>query len=274
MASLPRQDSLDSNLSRKTSERVLVNGDSTEAGDPPTTNERSTSTGSKASSHSLMQDSANNSTSSRKSRFADAGTVGGTVGRASLSMPPPASKPSSRYRPSATRQPHSLTNAYNTTDVASGTQKHETTNSSEPHASQEPAKRIDSLGSRSDVSTEPHSPSKQLDGTLKPPLSSSNKPGDRRSFSSLYSLGSAVYERGAGAPSGPHSAASSSAGSIRGSILEQPNPLSLSPPASSSKPEITSPATTATDPISVTAHANTSHQGLIGPKPSSIGGDR
>ncbi len=94
-------------------------------------------------------------------------------------------------------------------------------------------------------------------------LSTSSMPGadvegNRLSFSSLYSVGSAIYS-GATGGSSVQSIASSNAGSIHG----QPSKSSLpmSPTLGTAKGEASS-ATTATDPVSVTANSHSPHSGL------------
>ncbi|CAF9930296.1 MAG: hypothetical protein ALECFALPRED_004571 [Alectoria fallacina] len=114
-------------------------------------------------------------------------------------------------------------------------------------------------GSQGVLATESHSPSVPLDSSLKPPSSGLNKPGDRLSFSSLYSLGSAIYGA-AGLTSAPPSAASSTAGSIKSAASEQPTPTPLSPSLGSAKGEALASPTTATDPISVIANSQPRHQ--------------
>ena len=100
--------------------------------------------------------------------------------------------------------------------------------------------------------------------TLKPPNTVLNRPADRLSFPSLYSLGSAICNGAAGVTSAPQSAASSNAGSTKSGISEQPPPASmpLSPSLGTTKGEAISAATTATDPVLVTANSDTLHQGL------------
>lgn len=61
---------------------------------------------SRVPSHSLLPAFQNAAVPSRKSRFADVGTIGGNIGRASVSMPPPATKSSSIYKPSTVRRHH------------------------------------------------------------------------------------------------------------------------------------------------------------------------
>ena len=227
-----------------------------------TRSERSLASTGRVHSHSLLSTSPTSSVPSRKSRFADAGTVGGNVGRASLSMPPPGAKPTSIYKPSNARHPHTISNTQegkeaileiegprdepSVIDSAAKEELHKTTSSTGSHTS-----GIE-VQSTSDIS----------EGNLKPRNASLNKPGDRLSFSSLYSLGSAMYNGPAGPPSASQSAASSNAGSIKSGVSEQPFPASmpLSPSLGSLKTDAVSAATTATDPVLVTANSGTLHQ--------------
>ena len=120
----------------------------------------------------------------------------------------------------------------------------------------------DAEGSLLEAGNDGRSTGRLSDSNLKPPLSTSlTKPGDRRSLASVNSLGSVVHDLAHGAPSGNHSAASSSAGSLKHGSPEQQHSIPGSPPFGVGKGEITSPATTATDPVSVTANAVPSHQG-------------
>ena len=266
MAPLTREESWGSTSSIQNPELLLVNGEASESYSPVSPSkqdanrgERPIGTANRQTSHSLLLNSPNSSSSNRKSRFADPGMVGGNVERASLSMPPPATRPSSIYRPAASRQPHSQTNTFNVIENTSG-----------------PAMGLDGCRDQADstpheelpkaeIVPEPQSPSKVSDSSnLKPP-SVLTKPGDRRSFTSLYSSGLPIYDKNSGMSSGPQSAASSSAGSIKGANLDFQSPTSLSPPVGSSKADIVSSATTATDPISVTAISKSEHQGLHHP---------
>ncbi|KAI4163979.1 MAG: hypothetical protein LQ342_002476 [Letrouitia transgressa] len=97
--------------------------------------------------------------------------------------------------------------------------------------------------------------------SLKPPPSSTSadNEGNRLSFSSLYSLGSAIYNGAAGGHSAPPSIASSNAGSIKNAIADQ-NGVPLSPTKTSVKNDLPSSVTTATDPVSVTANSHMQSQ--------------
>ena len=211
-------------------------------------------------SHSLLSAPSNVALPSRKSRFADVGAVGGDIGRASISMPPPTTKPSSIYRPASSRRPTTLPSTMDFKDGETVLDGAADENSVGDSAVLEDLEKTTSLpGSQGALMTEANSPLVPLESGLKPPSSSLNKPGDRLSFSSLYSLGSAIYGA-AGLSSAPQSAASSNAGSIKSAASEQPTPTptSISQSLGSAKG---ASATTATDPISVTANSQPQHQG-------------
>ena len=108
-----------------------------------------------------------------------------------------------------------------------------------------------------------------LDSSLKPPTAGSSRAGDRLSFSSLYSLGSAIYNSATIPKSAPQSTASSNAGSVKSGLSEPQFPIAsttLSPSLGSSKGEATvSSATTATDPVLATANGEPTHQKQVAP---------
>ena len=212
-------------------------------------------------SHSLLSAPNNAPLPSRKSRFADVGTTGGNIGRAGISMPPLATKPSSIYRPASSRRPTNLSSTMDSKEGETGLDGTSEESVVGDSAVLQDLEKTTSLpGSQGVPACEPHSPLNALDSNLKPPSSSLNKPGDRLSFSSLYSLGSAIYGA-AGLSSAPPSAASSNTGSIKSVVSEQPTPNPLSPSLGSAKAEAIATATTATDPISVTANSQPQHQG-------------
>ena len=280
MASLSHKDSTESAASNPVSLSGSVYGDVAELSNPPspgrpdgTKPEKWLGTSGRTPSHSLLSTSPNSATSNRKSRFAEAGTAGGNVGRASLSMPPPATKPSSVYRPATARLPSNVINAIGVCESEGGVDgtKDADSLSGDLGAMAELQKTASSPGSQDGISSEPQNPPKLSESGLKPPAPGLNKPGDRLSLSSLYSIGSAIYDKATGL-SAPPSVASSNAGSVKSGILEQQAPTPLSPPLSgSAKSEATSWATTATDPISVTAYPQSSHQGLASHKHSKDG---
>ena len=210
---------------------------------------------------SLLSAPKNAALSSRKGRFADVGTVGGNIGRASISMPPPATKPSSIYRPASSRRPTNFSSTMDPKEVETGLDGAiEETVMGESAGLQILEKTTSLPGSQGVPASEPHNSLTPSEWNLKPPNSGLNKPGDRSSFSSLFSLGSALYGA-TGLSSAPQSAASSTAGSVKSAISEQPMPTPLSPSLGSAKGETIAPATTATDPISVTANSQPQHEG-------------
>ena len=275
MASLSHECSVDSAASNPISLDQPVNGDVPEVSMPPSPDKlegtrpaNSLSNIGRTPSHSLLSSSPNSNISNRKSRFADAGTVGGNVGRASLSMPPPATKPSSIYRPATARLPSSLVNTTGVGESASGVDgTKDAAILSEYGATAELQRTVSVPGLQDDIAAESHSPSKFSDSGLKPPAQGLNKPGDRLSLSSLYSLGSAIYDKATGQSSAPLSGASSNAGSVKSGVIEQQASTPLSPPlGGSSKGETMSTVTTATDPISVAANAQPMHQEIVPPR--------
>ena len=95
MATLSRATSLESNGSDPKME--TLGASSAEAKDPGSPMEQQTSSKSSPPSHTLLSTSPSHT---RKGRFADpSAPTCGNISRASLSMPPPATKPASRVRP-------------------------------------------------------------------------------------------------------------------------------------------------------------------------------
>ncbi len=215
---------------------------------------------SRVPSHSLLPAFQNAAVPSRKSRFADVGTIGENIGRASVSMPPPATKSSSIYKPSTVRRPTASQNAMENKDGPSpldGAIEETVVGSANG------MEELERTASAQNVLvSEPHSPLGFVDSGLKPAASTLNKPGDRLSFSSLYSLSSAIHNGATGITSAPQSTASSTAGSIKSVEQFMPTVTQLSPSLGSARGEATSSATTATDPVSVIANSQASHQGL------------
>ncbi|KAL9634353.1 MAG: hypothetical protein Q9164_004139 [Protoblastenia rupestris] len=171
-------------------------------------------------------------------------------------MPPPVTKPSAR-------QPPATLNAIQRREAYIGPEESKDMQAdSDSAAMEEIQKTTSSNGSHAsapDVRVTLDSPN----GSPRRPNTTLNRPGDRRSFSSLCSLGSAIFNGAAGVASAPQSATSSNAGSINSVISEQP-PLAstpLSPSLGSAKGDAVSTATTATDPVQVTANSDTLHQG-------------
>lgn len=269
MSSLSRTTSNGSVASNHLSVTGSADGDtqeqSTDKSAPPSSTNASRPAPSLASigrvpSHSLLSAPKNAALPSRKSRFADVGTIGGNIGRASISMPPPATKPSSIYRPASSRRPTNFSSTMDPREVETGLDGAIEESVVDDSAGLQVLEKTTSLpGSQGVPPSEPHSPLNPSESNLKPPSSGVNKPGDRLSFSSLVSLGSAIYGA-TGLSSAPQSAASSTAGSVKSAASEQPTPTPISPSLGSAKGETIAPATTATDPISVTANSQPQHQ--------------
>lgn len=210
-------------------------------------------------SHSLLPASQYAAVPSRKSRFADIGTVGGNIGRASISMPPPTTKPSSIYRPCTVRRPTVTQNAMENRDGSNSLDGATEEKAIGSGNETEELKRTASA--QSVLVSVPQSPSGFSDTGLRSAASTLDKPGDRLSFSSLYSIGSAIYNGATGITSAPQSTASSTAGSMRSLEHSTPTATPISPSLGSAKSEAASSATTATDPVSVIANSQASHQG-------------
>lgn len=267
MASLSRTTSRESAVSSSTPEMSSGEiGRQETAPDPtspsandPSDSSKGPSTGAKprTPSHSLLTNSASSTTTNRKSRVADVGTVGGNVNRASISMPPPTTKPSSTYRPSTSRRPSS---------IVSGNENHPLS----AHVDMSANETMDDSAILDDAEKTPiqsgsegKSPEQLVlpEASLKPPGSDTESTSNRLSFSSLYSLGSAIYNGATGATSAPQSTASSNAGSVKGASLEQHGSATVpvSPTKGFIKGDAPSVPTTATNLVSVTANAQLHH---------------
>lgn len=220
--------------------------------------------------HTLLNISSSSaSLNSRKSRFADFAGPTGAVGKASISMPPPLSKPSSTtFKPSASRRTSAVVAKSEGSSITATMD--EVTEAKGPN---DPAVMIDDLDRLpADSSYGPTSfdanLSLHMNLTLPDSVVKSSTPsmpgGDvdshRLSFSSLYSLGSAIYS-GATGGSSVQSVASSNAPSVQGQPLKSSLPMSQS--LGSVKVEASSSATTATDPVSVIANSHSPHSGLL-----------
>ena len=121
------------------------------------------------------------------------------------------------------------------------------------------------VGQQPHPASEPYTPLALPDSSLRPSHSSTSNPdieGNRLSYSSLYSLGSAIYSGATGGSSAPPSAASSNAGSVRNGALDGSTAsyVPLSPSSGSARGEASASATTATDPVSVATNSTVQHQ--------------
>lgn len=221
-------------------------------------------------SHSLLNISSSTaSLNSRKSRFADFTGPTGSVGRASISMPPPLSKPpSTTLKPPASRRTSTVVAKIEGSGITATMD--EVTEAKGPNDS---AVMIDDLERLpADSSCGPTSFDANLslhmnltlpDTSVKSSTSSmlgGDVESNRLSFSSLYSLGSAIYS-GATGGSSVQSVASSNAPSVQGQPLKGSVPIS--PSLGSAKVDASSSATTATDPVSVIANLHSPHSGLL-----------
>lgn len=211
---------------------------------------------SRTSSHTLLHSSLSSHVSSRKSRFADAGTTEGNSGRASISMPPP-------HKPAVISRQAS---AGSTMNVGLGKGVIRSSSGSTSSILDRPAVIEDhdkTPNIQSFPASEPSSPLPPDSNLKLPPsaLATADVEGNRSSFTSLYSLGSAIYQGTIGSHSAPPSAASSNAGSVKSGSFD-PTSTPLSPTRSSFRSDLSAPTTTATDPVLVTANTHTQLQGL------------
>ncbi|KAL8771965.1 MAG: hypothetical protein Q9194_004718 [Teloschistes cf. exilis] len=212
---------------------------------------------SRTSSHTLLHSTLSSHVSSRKSRFADAGTTNGSSGRASISMPPQPIRPSP-HKPAVSRQVSGgLT-------MNAGLGKGVIRSSSGTSSILDRPAVIEDLDKTLNVqsypTSEPSSPSPP-DSNLKlpPAAAAAEVEVNRSSFTSLYSLGSAIYQGTIGSHSAPPSAASSNADSVKSGSFD-PTSTPLSPTRSSFRSDLSASTTTATDPVLVTANTHTQLQ--------------
>lgn len=213
-------------------------------------------------SHSLLSSSPSSSSLNRKGRFADTGTTGIDIGRASISMPPPTNKSSAVYRPSINRRPSAtVLNNENRMNRASMDSALSSKSGNESTVLDDVEGTPNQGGSQGAL-TEPTATLTVPEASLRPP-SDTDGSSNRLSLSSLYSLGSAIYSGANGPASAPQSTASSNAGSVKSTPMEQPNThsASLSPIRSSLRGEVPSSATTATDIVTVVANTQLQHTG-------------
>lgn len=223
-------------------------------------------------SHSLLNISSSSaSLNSRKSRFADFAGPTGAVGRASISMPPPLSKPPSTiFKQSVSLRPSAVVAKSEGSGIA-GTMD-EVTEAKGPNDSAVMIDDVERLPADSSYGTPSSEANISLhmnltlpDAIVKSPnpsMPGGDVESNRLSFSSLYSLGSAIYS-GATGGSSVQSVASSNAPSVQGQPLK--SSLPMSPSVGSAKVEASSSATTATDPVSVIANSLSPHSGLRSP---------
>ncbi|KAI9820372.1 MAG: hypothetical protein M1827_005996 [Pycnora praestabilis] len=216
---------------------------------PSTSENASQRRKSRTASHTLSSATSTSLSTSRKGRFAEPDTSDGTSERASISMPPPTTKPLQNVRPAIPRQPSrpldsSMTEELNTKSIRDSVI--------------EDAETTPNLSGVQGFRNPAPSPALSLpDSALRRATASPNNTdidSNRLSLTSLYSIGSTILNNGA--PSSVPSAASSTAGSVKGmSSLEahaQGSPLVPSPRLSPGQGEAPGMATTATNSVSVT----------------------
>ncbi|KAG7002017.1 hypothetical protein G7Y79_00029g063130 [Physcia stellaris] len=172
-------------------------------------------------------------------------------------MPPPATKPSSTFRPSTSRRPSA-----GFPNIESGPLADIDVNAKK--AKDDSAVLDDAEKTPLQSGSEGKSTAEQLtlpEASLKPSAPDTESVGNRLSFSSLYSLGSALCGGATATASAPQSTASSNAGSVKGAPLAQTgsSTVPVSPTKGFVKGDVPSAPTTAADPVSVTANAQLHH---------------
>ncbi len=218
---------------------------------------------SRTTSHSLLSPSIISSASSRKGRSTNSDTSDGDVGRASISMPPPATNNSAVYKPSVSRRRSIFSDKGGLSETEStmnGTAENKPGGT--PSSSD-----LERVGNTADAQESPVAGSPSIladhDNALlssKSLVTSSDVEDKRLSISSLFSLGSTIYS-GIGGSAAP-STAGSHPGSMKG-YTERPMPASppTFPVIGNNRVEISSIATTATDPVSVTTVSTSQYPG-------------
>ena len=219
----------------------------------------------RSTSHSLLSSSSTQSGGSRKGRSAEPGVDLATDGidRASISMPPPISKPLNK--PTVPRR-------LSTSIVAvDGPKTQPKQGRDDQYAVTEESDKTPNLNSLDARGTLSYASLALPEPTLRVSRQQGNtvdSDSKRMSFSSLFSMGSAIYGGATGGVSGAQSTASSNAGSIKGSQAEQASSGAFAPSPNTIKGESIPISSTAIDPVSVTTLSHTS-----GPKspPINIG---
>ena len=194
---------------------------------------------SRTTSHSLLSSSSNSSNASRKGRVTEIGVIDGNVGRVSMSMPPPVS-------------------------MSSPTQRYSKEKSNESQGT----KDLDKTPSLSGIGrlSGSYAALSLPDSAMKPPssvASAGDYESNRLSYSSLFSMGS-INQSG---PSDSPSAASSTAGSVKGTMPDAAYPpagtITMPPTIGSSKGDVLSPPTTAADLVNVTTTSHNQRSGKV-----------
>jgi len=218
--------------------------------------------------HSLLSPSTVSSTASRKGRSADADTSDGDVRRANISMPPSTINPSAISQPTDSRHPSVLAQRTAATTMDGPVER---STASSPVLSD--SERMPVLtGAQENHSTASPRGSADMDLTARSPKSSgtgSDVDNHRLSISSIYSLGSTTYS-GVGGSAAP-STAGSHPGSLKGyterTILASAPALAA---IGGNRADMSSTATTATDPVSVTTISTAQYPGLGTYSPHSL----
>ena len=209
----------------------------------------------------IPSSSPGSSNASREGR-SEAGTVNRIIKHDSMSMPPRSKLVVSQQ--ASSNSPSSL----NTSETSQGNEQSDRTTEKELErlGDQEKTPNIPSYDGRAAAST--YTQLTLPDAALRPPkIESADGESNRMSFSSLFSLGSAVYG-GAANVSAPQSTASSTAGSVKGYITDQNNMMAgpSSPSLASAKGEASSAPTTATDLMYITTSSHRQQTTIINPQ--------
>ena len=192
----------------------------------------------RTTSHSLLSSSSSSSNVNRKARPIESGIVDGKIDRASMSMPPPLSNSTTLRRTSrdGSQAPPKINDMDKTPSLSgNGKQSISCVPLTLPESALRPQASIDR---------------------------SNDTEINRLSFSSYMSLGSAVHS----GTSANQSAASSTAGSMKGVVTESSHTLlgSGSLPSSFNSTKTGTPPmpTTAADPVSVTTASHSQQSGI------------
>ncbi|MCJ1306816.1 hypothetical protein MMC25_000459 [Agyrium rufum] len=214
----------------------------------------------RTSSHSLLTSSSHDPIS-RKGRSIEPNIVTGSAStdRASISMPPPSSKPRS-IPPNSRRS----SNAFSATEE----QTHARSVASDGHITGEELAMDGDSEKTPQNGLEPRGKSGSYaslqlpESTFRNPrVSGPDTESNRISLSSMMSIGSAMHSVPVAGSSVAPSATSSNAGSVKGGPTESTGIYPSSPPSTSPnfvKPDTTSTFTTAMDPVSVTTLSHAS----------------
>ena len=205
--------------------------------------------------------SSGSSNTSRKGR-SEAAAVNRIIRRASMSMPP-LSKLVVSYTAS-----NCSSSLLKTSETAEGIEQPGSTMEKEPEGLDDQEKTPNIPGYDGGAAPSTYATLTLPDATLRPPKAeSADVESNRMSFSSLFSLGSAV-SGGVANVSAPQSTASSTAGSVKGYVADHNNIMAgpSSPSLASAKGEASSAPTTATDPMYITTSSHRQKTTLMNPQ--------